>query len=221
MMLLVFLTQPGGPLSKWTSWVQWLSSTSFFSASGLINTRPVMLRIRSLLHAMLEGSAPSTKVYPVINSLGQVDSETIKEVGPTKWHKRTASYDEFGLENIHSNTPETQLALTSFVWRLNELATDAFRSARTTYWGLYSMSRLHTAGTKIPSPIALENAMKALVEADALAGAVPFTGPGALFVRKNDEGSRILVGKWLRRFLMFRAKAQADVVSKNLTVGVK
>jgi hypothetical protein len=177
-----------------------------------------MLKMRSELKDKLEGSSRQTKVYPELNRYGQVAFQTVSKIGPTPWAARTRSYDEFGLENIHSNTPETTLQITNMIWRLNELATDAYRSARTLYWGLYSMTRIHTAGSKHPSNVALENALKALVEADARAGAVPDVSPGSLYIRKEVEGSRILVGKWLRRFVTFRALAR-KAPSSEITVG--
>jgi len=222
MMLLVFLTQPGGPLSKWDSWTQWLSSTSFYSALPSINNRAVMLRIREMLSGLLSDKEVTRVVsYPEPSEQGGVDVHQVRKELPGYWAPRTKFYDQYGLDGIHSNTPETTLAVESIVWRMNELATDSYRSARSLYHGLLALTRIHTAGkTKVPGNVALETALKSLVEADALAGAVPNVAPGALFIRKEDQGTRIVVGRWLQRFLSFRASALKPVPSSvDLTVG--
>jgi len=222
MMLLVFLTQPGGPLSKWDSWTQWLSSTSFYSALPSINNRAVMLRIREMLSGLLSDKEVTRVVsYPEPSEQGGVDVHQVRKELPGYWAPRTKFYDQYGLDGIHSNTPETTLAVESIVWRMNELATDSYRSARSLYHGLLALTRIHTAGkTKVPGNVALETALKNLVKADALAGAVPNVGPGVLFVRKEDQGTRIVVGRWLQRFLSFRASALKPVPSSvDLTVG--
>lgn len=225
MMLLVFLTQPGGPLSKWTNWVEWLSSTSLFSRVDAINTRPILLRMRAILKRMLEAPTKHHLVYysPSDSEKGGVDREVIPKEGPSKWQKRTCAHDETGLEYITSGVPAIHQVVTDLVWSLNEEATDKYRAARTLYWSLYSLLRLHTAGSKISKPVIVETAVTALIEADSRAGAIPDVAPGSLFIRKETGGQKITVGRWLSRFLAFRAEAQkaSVAVSKDLTVGAK
>lgn len=201
-LLLVFLTQPGAPLSKWVSWSEWLASTSLFSTLQSISSRDLLLVIREELRLMLEPFQFKHPHSPVTRLKIAKVLATAKNCSP--WIKKTLSYPEESIHFLTGNEPTLHKYFKALLWEMNERASAAFQEARTRYWGLYSMIRIRIAGTKVPPNWVIDQVMKALVEADSFSGAIPFISEDCLHIRRDVDITSRTVGKWLRRYLRYR-----------------